>query len=118
VLIDREDGRGGGGVEGVYLIAVRREINMRVGGGRILLDGYQIGLYFLSEWFRSGVSSIHNADFNIAACSCYHRFRLKSSLGIGNSHTHFAYTMLPRMSRIEDSLARGSGGTRDRGKNC
>lgn len=24
---------------------------MRVGGGRIMLDGYEIRLYFLSEWF-------------------------------------------------------------------
>jgi hypothetical protein len=28
---------------------------MRVGGGRILLDGYEIGLYFLSEWFVLGL---------------------------------------------------------------
>jgi hypothetical protein len=28
---------------------------MRVGGGRILLDGYEIGLYFLSECFVLGL---------------------------------------------------------------
>jgi len=27
---------------------------MRVGGGRVLLDGYRIGLYFLSERFVLG----------------------------------------------------------------
>lgn len=86
--------------EGVCLIGVRREINMRVGGGRILLDGYQIGLYFLLEWFVLGFLPWETIRqiFNITACSlripCY------------------------GVSRIEDLLARGSGETRDRGKNC
>ena len=78
--------------EGVCLVAVRREINMRVGGGRILLDGYQIGLYFLSEGFVLGFLPWKTIKqiFNIIAYSCDYRFRLQNSLGIGKliSHSH------------------------------
>ena len=57
---------------------------MRVGGGRILLDRYQTGLYFLSEGFVLGFLpwKIIRWVFNIT------RFRLQNSLGIGKLISH------------------------------